>query len=73
MRKHFVELNKTYRVKTIPAGLNARLAGFGITENSVMKIKAFAPLGDPVVITVRGVDYALRQSALRKFAVVEVK
>ena len=42
-----------------------RLFELGITSGTIVEIKKFAPLGDPVVVKVRGVEFCLRKNELK--------
>ena len=42
--------------------LKRRLIDMGITPGVKIKIKKFAPLGDPIEVTVRGYELSLRKA-----------
>lgn len=41
--------------------LTKRLLSLGCTKGTSIKLKRKAPLGDPIILTVRGFDIALRK------------
>ena len=47
-----------------------RLEKMGLTVGVKVKILRTAPLGDPVLIKLRGVNLALRKSLLRRIVVI---
>lgn len=51
------------------AGDLARYAGVGLVIGSTVKVVRKAPLGDPVVLNVRGADISLRKSQLKSIRV----
>ena len=51
----------------------SRYAGMGLVIGSVVKVVRKAPLGDPVVLNVRGADISLRKSQLDFIRVKPVK
>lgn len=57
-----------YKVLELPEEESARmrLENLGLTRGGRLYIKGSAPLGDPVLVTIRGTDYALRKSTLAK-------
>ena len=50
-----------------------RLFEMGITKGVVVEIKKHAPLGEPVVVKIRGVELCLRKSELKNILVKVVK
>lgn len=55
-----VKLNNTNRV------LRRRLLDMGITRGVEIQIKKFAPLGDPIDISLRGYELCLRKADLEQ-------
>ena len=49
-----------------------RIMDMGITKNSEIYVRKVAPLGDPVEITVRGYELALRRDDAESVEVVTV-
>ena len=41
--------------------LSKRLSALGCVEGTKIKIKGYAPLGDPIIINLRGFDLAIRK------------
>ena len=41
--------------------LSKRLSALGLIEGTEIELKRIAPLGDPIVITLRGFDLAIRK------------
>ena len=39
-----------------------RIMDMGITKNTVLFVRKFAPLGDPIQLTVRGYELSLRKA-----------
>lgn len=52
--------------------LAKRLLALGCIEGTEVKIKRTAPLGDPIVFSVRGFDLAIRKNDARNIKVGEV-
>lgn len=50
--------------ENIPTPFFLRLNNIGITEGSRLYIKFVSPLGDPLIVTCRNTDYAMRQTSL---------
>ena len=50
-----------------------RLFELGIVSGTIVEIKKFAPLGDPVIVKVRGVELCLRKNELEKIIAKVVK
>lgn len=42
--------------------LSKRLLALGFVEGTMVTVKQFAPLGDPIMINVRGTNLAIRKS-----------
>ncbi|GAB6168378.1 FeoA family protein [Clostridium carnis] len=49
--------------------IKRRLMDMGITKGTTIFVKRFAPLGDPIEITVRGYDLSLRKVDAEKIMV----
>lgn len=62
------EKNSVWTVRTLPAeeDFKTRLENLGLTTGAKITFKETAPLGDPVIASVRGTSYAFRLSALEK-------
>lgn len=43
------------------AGLRRRLLDLGLTPNTVIMVRKSAPLGDPIVVSLRGFELSLRK------------
>lgn len=41
--------------------LSKRLSALGCVEGTKVKVKGYAPLGDPMIINLRGFDLAIRK------------
>ena len=50
-----------------------RLFELGIVSGTIVEIKKFAPLGDPVIVKVRGVELCLRNNVLKNIIAKVVK
>lgn len=61
-------VGKTLLVTDMPedGNLNVRLENLGLTKGARIYIKNVAPLNDPLIVTVRGTDYAMRRKTLDK-------
>lgn len=57
-------VDKYYVVKKIngQGPLKRRIMDMGITKNTVLFVRKFAPLGDPIQLTVRGYELSLRKA-----------
>lgn len=53
------------------AKLAKRLLALGCIEGTPVKVKLFAPLGDPIVINLRGFDLAIRKKDARNILLKE--
>lgn len=49
--------------------LKYRLLELGIVENTKIKLVKYAPLGDPIQISIRGYNLAIRKETARKIKV----
>ena len=49
------------------------LSEMGIVKNTIVKIKKVAPLGEPVVIQLRGYELIMRKNELKKILVEVLK
>ena len=58
-----VEIGKSCIVKKIhgEGAVRRRIMDMGITRNTEIYIRKFAPFGDPVEVTVRGYELSLRK------------
>ena len=59
----FCNFNKTFK---------RRIIDMGITKGVVVRVKKVAPLGDPLVIELRGYELFLRKKDLDSIEVVKV-
>ena len=50
-----------------------RLFELGIVSGTIVEIKKLAPLGDPVIVKVRGVELCLRNNVLKNIIAKVVK
>jgi Fe2+ transport system protein A len=67
---HLANLKKGQLAKVLAVhgnnpALRRRLLDMGITRGAIVKIKKFAPLGDPVDIEIRGYELCLRKSDMQ--------
>lgn len=53
--------------------LTKRLKALGYIEGTKITLKAQAPLGDPVILNLRGFDMALRRKDAQNIIVKEIK
>ena len=53
--------------------LKRRIMDMGITKNTKVFVRKFAPLGDPVQLTVRGYELSLRKADAELVEVTEVE
>ena len=59
-----VKIGESCTVKKLhgEGALKRRIMDMGITKGTTIYIKKFAPLGDPMELTVRGYELSLRKS-----------
>lgn len=50
-----------------------RLFEMGVTKGTIVEIKKFAPLGDPVIVKIRGANLCLRKTELKHILAKVVK
>jgi len=64
MSLYDLNLNGKGKVKNIEGDerLAKRLSALGFTEGTEIKVKNFAPFGDPILVSVRGYDIAIRRN-----------
>ncbi|WP_215506867.1 ferrous iron transport protein A [Peptoniphilus sp. EMRHCC_23] len=64
MNLNQASVDKYYVVKKIngQGPLKRRIMDMGITKNTVLFVRKFAPLGDPIQLTVRGYELSLRKA-----------
>lgn len=64
MSLYDLNLNGKGKVKNILGDerLAKRLSALGFTEGTEIKVKNFAPFGDPILVSVRGYDVAIRKN-----------
>lgn len=64
MNLNEASVDKYYVVKKISGQgpLKRRIMDMGITKNTVLFVRKFAPLGDPIQLTVRGYELSLRKA-----------
>jgi len=67
-----VEIGKTVKVRRLggESAVKRRIMDMGITKGTDVYVRKYAPLGDPIEITVRGYELSLRE-ADAKFIMVE--
>ncbi len=68
------EVNKSYCVDKITGKgpLKRRIMDMGITKSTTIFVRKFAPLGDPIQITVRGYELSLRKADAELVEVTEI-
>lgn len=49
--------------------LRQRLLDLGFTQNTIVKVKGTAPLGDPIMVSLRGTTIALRRDEAKNIIV----
>lgn len=66
-----LELNSSALIKelSVKDSTKRRLMDIGLTKNSRILMKGRAPLGDPILISFRGIDVALRKSDAAKIII----
>ena len=57
---------KITQIETERLSVKKRLFEMGITKGTDAEIKRFAPLGDPVVVKIRGAELCVRKNELKK-------
>lgn len=57
---------KIIQVESENICVRKRLFEMGVTKGTDVEIKKFAPLGDPVVVKIRGTELCVRKSELKK-------
>ena len=64
MNLNQASVDKYYAVKKIngQGPLKRRIMDMGFTKNTVLFVRKFAPLGDPIQLTVRGYELSLRKA-----------
>lgn len=69
------QVGKSYQVDKITGkgSLKRRIMDMGITKNTKVFVRKFAPLGDPVQLTVRGYELSLRKADAELVEVTEVE
>lgn len=69
------QVGKSYQVDKITGKgpLKRRIMDMGITKNTKVFVRKFAPLGDPVQLTVRGYELSLRKADAEFVEVTEVE
>ena len=69
------QVGKSYQVDKITGKgpLKRRIMDMGITKNTKVFVRKFAPLGDPVQLTVRGYELSLRKADADLVEVTEVE
>lgn len=68
--KH-LKMGSTCKVVKVDSGHRAskKLTEMGVVPNSIMKVEAVAPMGDPYLICVRGYNLAIRRRDLEALEV----
>lgn len=69
-----IEIGKIVQVVdfSVEGAVKRRLMDMGMTKGTALKIKSFAPLGDPIEINLRGYDLSLRKAEAALIIVKEV-
>ena len=59
-----LKVGETGQIKKVngEGRLRRRLFDMGVTPGAVVTVKKFAPLGDPIEVTLRGYELTLRKS-----------
>ena len=57
----------------LPATLRNRLEEMGLTKGATVTVLKFAPLGDPMEITVRGYSLCIRAETAKAFVVMNME
>ncbi|MGX4686940.1 FeoA family protein [Vagococcus sp. JNUCC 83] len=57
---------------TVKGALKRRLMDMGLTKGVLVQVKQYAPLGDPIQITVRGYELSLRKQEASLILIKEV-
>lgn len=67
-----VKIGQTVKVRKLggESAIKRRIMDMGITKGTDVYVRKYAPLGDPIEITVRGYELSLRE-ADAKFIIVE--
>lgn len=67
-----VEIGQTVKVRRLggESAIKRRIMDMGITKGTDVYVRKYAPLGDPIEISVRGYELSLRE-ADAKFIIVE--
>ena len=54
------------------AGLRRSLLDLGLTPNTIVMVRKVAPLGDPIVVSLRGFELSLRKGEASRVEVAEI-
>ena len=75
MNLNEASVEKYYVVKKIngQGPLKRRIMDMGITKSTELYVRKFAPLGDPIQITVRGYELSLRKGDAELVEVEEIQ
>lgn len=77
MEKYLNEfnLNEKGKVKKIEAEgkIKRRLFDMGVTPNTEIILRKYAPLGDPIEVTIRGYELTLRKDEANKILIEVTK
>lgn len=75
MNLNEASVEKYYAVKKIHGRgpLKRRIMDMGITKGTELYVRKFAPLGDPIQITVRGYELSLRKGDAELVEVEEIQ
>lgn len=70
-----IAARKTATIKDVLVrdGTKRRLMDMGLTKGATVLMKGKAPLGDPILISLRGFDLALRKADAKNILVEEQK
>jgi len=67
------EIGKYMKIKSIggTGALRRRLLDMGLTPKTVIKVVKIAPMGDPLVLSLRGYELTLRKEDARQILLEE--
>lgn len=69
-----LKVGQQAKVKNITSqgAIRRRLLDLGVTPNTIVKVIKVAPLGDPILITLRGFQLTLRKDEARHILVERI-
>ncbi len=67
-------IGKTVRVVKLhgEGAIRRRIMDMGITKGVTIKVRKFAPLGDPIEVTVRGYELSIRKEDAAKIEIEDL-